>query len=221
MIDNPFLLFFLLPAAAYMLGSTPVGFLVARAKGIDIRKHGSGNVGATNVGRVLGRRWGILCFVLDVLKGALPVVLTGLLLRQDGVPSPTAQGAWLLVGLGAILGHVFSFWLRFRGGKGVATSLGVVLGIWPYFTWPGLIAFGLWIVLVLIWRYVSLGSIAAATAFVPLVIVLNLGIWRQLWPLLAFAAAMALLIVIRHRTNIRRLLSGTESKIGRGKPAEA
>ncbi|MFP4354973.1 MAG: glycerol-3-phosphate 1-O-acyltransferase PlsY [Phycisphaerae bacterium] len=221
MTDNPWILYLLFPLAAYVLGSTPVGFLVARSRGVDIRKAGSGNVGATNVGRVLGRKWGVFCFALDVLKGALPVLLVGLVVRADGVPSPTSQGAWLAVGLGAILGHVFSFWLGFRGGKGVATSLGVVLGIWPYFTLAGLAAFGLWICVVLIWRYVSLGSMVAAVSFVPLVVLLNLSVWRQLWPLLGFASAMALLIVVRHRSNLVRLIRGGENRIGQSKKAAA
>ncbi len=213
-MDHPALMLLAWPLAAYALGSTPVGYLVARARGIDIRKVGSGNVGATNVARALGRKWGILCFLLDAAKGAIPVLALGWLIRSDRVPGLMDQAAWLAVGLGAILGHVFSFYLRFRGGKGVATSLGVVLGIWPYFTWAGLSAFAVWIVLVLIWRYVSLASLAAALAFVPLVILTNLAVWTKLWPLLVFAGAMALLIVVRHRSNIVRLLRGQENRIG-------
>ena len=212
MIDNPLIAFAAMPLAAYVIGSTPFGVIIARAKGVDLRAQGSGNVGATNVGRVLGQRWWYLCFVLDVLKGALPVLAAGLLLREPdrAVPSATTQLAWLLVACGAIMGHVFSFWLKFRGGKGVATSLGVLLGFYPFFTWPGLVAFALWGAAVLIWRYVSLASIIAAGAF-PLLLVCacfvfgwDLGV---VWPLLAFASAMALLVIVRHRTNISRLLA--------------
>jgi len=206
MIDHPLIAFVAMPVAAYVIGSTPFGVIIARSRGVDLRTQGSGNVGATNVGRVLGARWGYLCFFLDVLKGAAPVVAAGILLRQSGqaVPSATRQLAWLLTACGAILGHVFTFWLKFRGGKGVATSLGVLVGFYPYFTWAGLAAFALWGVLVGIWRYVSLASIVAAAAF-PLLVV---GAW--------FASAMALLVIIRHRTNITRLLAGNENRIGGG-----
>jgi glycerol-3-phosphate acyltransferase PlsY len=117
--------------------------------------------------------------------------------------------------MGVILGHVLSFWLRFRGGKGVAAALGVVLGMYPYFTWAGLCAFGLWIAVTLWSRYVSVGSIVAAAAFVPLFAAFNWPSLRAIWPLGAFAAAMATLIILRHRSNIRRLIAGTENRIGR------
>lgn len=216
MIDNPYLFLTVLPLAGYVIGSTPFGVIIARAKGVNLRAAGSGNVGATNVGRTVGRGWGYLCFLLDVAKGLTPVLLAGVVL--GGLPDfPTAlhQVAWLGVGCGAVLGHVFSFWLKFRGGKGVATSLGVVLGIWPYLALPGLAALGIWIAVALIWRYVSLGSIAAAAAFVPLFAALNHGRVSSLLPMLVFAVAMVVLIIARHRGNIRRLLDGSENKIGR------
>jgi len=220
-MDNPVVMFVLLPLAAYGIGSTPCGVMIARSRGVDLRKAGSGNVGATNVGRVLGPRWGYLCFALDVFKGLLPVLGASLWMkatRGDDLPAwPMWQEqlAWLLVGCGAILGHVLSFWLRFRGGKGVATGLGVVLGIWPYFTLAGLTALALWVAVTLISRYVSLGSIVAAAAFVPLVILFHLRDWASLWPMIVFGAAMCALIIVRHRTNIVRLVKGTENKIGR------
>lgn len=204
-----------LPLAAYVIGSTPCGVIIARLHGVDLRRVGSGNVGATNVGRVLGRKWGYLCFVLDVAKGFIPVAAAGLWYRPAaGVPSPAAQAAWLMVALAAILGHVFSFYLRFRGGKGVATALGVVIGLYPYFTWAGLAALGLWVLATLTSRYVSVGSIAAAVAFVPLAVAFNWGRASELWPLLIFAAGVAVLIIIRHRGNVARLAAGTENKIG-------
>ena len=218
MIDNPLILFVAFPLAAYVVGSTPFGVIIARARGVDLRSKGSGNIGATNVGRVLGRKWGYLCFVGDVLKGLGPVLAAGVLLRTDGVahPSIVSQAGWLAVAFGAIAGHVFSFWVRFRGGKGVATSLGVVVGFYPYFTWVGLTVLGVWIVVVLTSRYVSLASIAAAGVF-PLVFVGASLIARwplaELWPLLAFSAAMAGLVILHHRANIARLLAGTENKI--------
>ena len=219
MIDNNLILFVVLPLAAYCIGSTPFGAIIARAHKIDIRKAGSGNVGATNVWRVLGRKWGFLCFFLDVAKGLIPVLIVGMLLprQSGGLPSMMQQFAWLTVGFAAIAGHVFSFWLKFRGGKGVATALGVVVGIFPYFTWPGLCAFGLWIAIILISRYVSLGSILAAAGFLPLFAAFNWSDIDRLWPFGAFAGAMVLLIIVRHRTNIARLVKGEENKIGAAK----
>ena len=196
------------------MGGIPFGYILARARGIDIRKVGSGNVGATNVARALGKKWGYACFFLDVAKGLAPTLAAGALLRgQADFPTPLHQAAWLGVGFGAITGHVFSFYLKFRGGKGVATSLGVVLGIFPYFTYPGLCTLGVWIAVTLISRYVSAGSIAAAVAFPPLFAAFNWPL-TDFWPLGAFAAAMMCLIVFRHRSNIGRLLAGKENKIG-------
>jgi acyl phosphate:glycerol-3-phosphate acyltransferase len=205
------------PLAGYLAGSIPFGMIIARAHGVDLRKTGSGNVGATNVGRVLGKKWGYACFLLDVAKGLLPALAAVLLVHPEPGQMPTSlqQAVWLSAGLGAILGHVFTFWLGFRGGKGVATALGVVLGIYPYFTWAGLCAFAIWIAVTLVSRYVSLGSIVAAAAFLPLFAMFNGWQIGQYWPLAVFATAMMGLIVIRHRTNIRRLIDGTENKIGR------
>ena len=215
MIENPLVILVVFPVAAYLIGSTPCGVIIAHFHGADLRKSGSGNVGATNVGRVLGSRWGYLCFFLDVIKGLVPVVAAGVMMRSlENFPTLTHQAAWLAVGFGAIAGHVFSFYLKFRGGKGVATGLGVMLGIFPYLTWTALSALGLWIVVVLIWRYVSLASIAAAVAFPLLFTAFN---WPLLdiWPLAGFALAMSAMIIIRHIDNIKRLVAGTESKIGK------
>ena len=207
-----------MPLAGYLIGSTPFSVMIARSHGVDLRKAGSGNLGATNVGRVIGRKWGYLCFVLDVAKGFAPAFAAVALApaTADGPPEPLRQAVWLAAGVGAILGHVFSFWLGFKGGKGVATSLGVVLGIYPYFTWPALAAFAIWLAVVRIWRYVSLASIVAAAAFVPLFVAMH---WpaNGLWPMGAFAAAMCVLIIVRHRANIRRLLAGEENKVSVGK----
>ena len=220
MIGQPWLNFAVLPAGAYLVGSIPFGVIISRFHGVDLRARGSGNIGATNVGRVLGKKWGCLCFVLDTLKDFLPVLAVGMHLGGgDDIPPPAAQAAWLAVAFAVIAGHVFSVYLRFRGGKGVATSLGVLLGFFPYFTWSGLAALGVWIVVLLIWRYVSLASISAAAAF-PLLFLAACALsgWpvRRLWPLLAFAVAMAALVIGRHRSNIARLLQGTENKMGKG-----
>ena len=218
MFDSPVILLVVFPLVAYVIGSTPFGVIIARCYDVDILSVGSGNVGATNVGRVIGRKWGYLCFALDVLKGLAPTAAVGLLLRTGSeVPSYLHQASWLATGCGAIAGHVFSFYLKFRGGKGVATSLGVVLGVWPYFTYVGLAVLGLWIVVTLISRYVSLASIIAAAAFVPLFAAFNWGELAKLWPMGAFAGVMTALIIVRHRGNIRRLLKGTENKIRRSK----
>jgi glycerol-3-phosphate acyltransferase PlsY len=235
-------MFGLMPLAAYVIGSTPFAFLIARNRGIDLRKVGSGNVGATNCGRACGRGWGCLCFALDVAKGLLPVLIVGMMLRPEGydealvvklgghpwMPTAMQQAAWLLTGCCAIAGHIWPFWLRFRGGKGVATALGVVLGIWPFFTAAGVVALGVWVIVTLITRYVSLGSIAAAAAFLPAFVWLNwlTSRWTNytqtgLWPMATFAAAMCALIIFRHRANISRLLAGTENKIGKGPRSSA
>jgi len=222
MIDNPIILTVCFSLAGYLVGSTPFGVIIARLHGADLRKSGSGNVGATNVGRVVGKPWGIFCFLLDAAKGLAPTLTVMFVLKAlPGFPSPLHQLAWLGAGAGCILGHVFPFWLGFRGGRGVATALGVVLGVFPFFTWAGLAALGVWILVTLVTRYVSLGSIAAACAFLPLFVAFNATRWRGLWPLLAFAGAMVVLIVLRHRANIRRLLSGTENRIGRPKAESA
>ena len=225
MIEHPLMLFVIFPVLAYVIGSTPFGVLIARAHHVDLRRAGSGNVGATNVGRVIGRPWGYLCFLLDCAKGLAPALAVGMILRgRPGFPTEAHQLSWLAVGCGTIVGHVLSFWLKFRGGKGVATSLGVVMGVFPYFTYAGLVALAIWVVVVLASRYVSLASIVAAAAFLPVFVAVSLAFgWRlgRLWPLMAFAAVMAALIIVRHRNNIRRLLAGTENKIARSRPREA
>ncbi len=202
-------------AAAYLIGSIPFGLILARAHGKDLRKIGSGNIGATNLARALGRKWGYLCFALDTLKGLLPMVVVAAI---AGWPNePTLLAWWLAVGIAAILGHVFPVFLRFKGGKGVATSFGVALGLWPYFTLGAFVALAVWLGTVLIWRYVSLASVCAAVTF-PLVLFVGILVvpsWTAcgLWPLLIAAIAIPVLVVVRHRENIRRLIAGTEGKI--------
>jgi glycerol-3-phosphate acyltransferase PlsY len=200
---------------AYLLGSAPFGLLIAAGHGIDLRKVGSGNIGATNLSRALGRRWACVCFVLDLAKGLLPTLAAGVWLCDfTGTNGLLAR---LAVGCAAVIGHIFPVYLRFKGGKGVATSFGVALGLWPYYTLCAAIALLVWIIFVLIWRYVSLASLAAAVAF-PVVLVASIAIvpgWRfsELWPLLIVATGIPILVFVRHRQNIRRLLAGTESKV--------
>ena len=224
--DPPLVLYAAMPLASYFVGSTPFAAMIARSKGIDLREHGSGNLGATNVARVIGPKWGLLCFVLDVLKGFVPAFVAGWLLTgwSGELPSAARQASWICVGMAAVIGHCLSVWLRFQGGKGVATGLGVVLGVWPHFTVPGLVAFGIWTVITLRTRYISLASIIGAVLFAPLLV--GWLTWRRgwsavesLWPLVCFAVAIGVMIVIRHRSNIVRLLAGTESKIGGNMPA--
>ncbi len=206
---------------AYLLGSIPFGLLIATAHGKDLRSIGSGNIGATNVSRALGRKWAYVCFVLDVLKGVVPMLVTLSLARGSSSESQTEKvillWLWLAVGCGAILGHIFPIYVKFRGGKGVATSFGVALGLWPYYTICAFFAIAIWIVVVLIWRYVSLASIAASVTF-PIVLILAIVLKRgwdfvSLWPLLIAATAIPLMVIVRHRENLKRLLAGTESKI--------
>jgi len=206
--------------AAYLVGSIPFGVIIARMHGKDLRAIGSGNIGATNVARALGRKWGYTCFALDVLKGLLPMLAFGAIALPHiatTVHGPALMASWLLVGIIAILGHIFPIYLCFKGGKGVSTSFGVALGLWPYFTIPALIAFAVWIILVLTFHYISLASIFASLTF-P--IALSVGIlvmpaWTAdtLYPLLIAAILIPLLVILRHRENIHRLLAGQESKI--------
>lgn len=207
--------FVILIIGAYLLGSVPFGLIIARAHGKDLRAIGSGNIGATNVSRALGRKWACFCFLLDLLKGLVPTLLAVLLISSP--PTVTELLVPLAAGCAAVLGHIFPLYLKFKGGKGVATSFGVALGLWPYYTICALCAIVVWIVVVLIWRYVSLASIIASLAF-PLALVLAIILvpdWQfvHLWPLLIAATAIPIMVVLRHRENIKRLLAGTENKI--------
>jgi glycerol-3-phosphate acyltransferase PlsY len=186
----------LLLAGAYLLGSIPTGLLLGKAYGIDVRKEGSGNIGATNLYRTVGRKVGVMTLVGDCLKGLLPV------LAVKYTTLPPEYAAW--VGLAAFCGHVFSVFLRFKGGKGVATALGVFLALSPLAV---AVALGVFIVLMLLWRYVSLGSVAAA-AVMPLAVWL-LGGGRSL---IVVTTLIAVVVIIRHIENIKRLVSGTENR---------
>jgi len=207
---------------AYLIGAVPFGPIIARMHGKNLRTIGSGNTGATNVARACGRKWGYTCFGLDVLKGLVPMIGARLaaarLLEIDGATiGPGFLTLWLAVGAAAILGHVFPVYLRFKGGKGVSTSLGIGLGLWPYFTVGAVIALLIWIAVVLTWRYVSLASICAATSF-PITLAVAIAVkgdwdFASLWPLMIAAAAIPLLVIALHRGNVKRLIAGTESKI--------
>jgi glycerol-3-phosphate acyltransferase PlsY len=206
-------------AIGYLCGSIPFGLLLGRCRGVDIRKHGSGNIGATNAGRVLGWPWGVTCLVLDVLKGLGPVFLGGWAMGLiGGAEEPSALEAWrwLAVAAAAVVGHVFPIWLKLKGGKGVATGLGAVLGIWPTLTVPALLAVGVWGLLAAIFKYVSLASIVAA-AVIPGFLLVRVWLWGEplagVMPYLIVSSLIAALVVLRHSSNLKRLLAGCEPRL--------
>ncbi len=201
--------------ASYLLGAVPFGWLIAKAAGgIDIRQHGSGNIGATNVGRVVGKSYGVIVFLLDGAKGFAPAFLSvNLSLRsalgEAGCLSPYLP---LICGAAAIAGHMWPVYLRFKGGKGVATALGVFLALALV---PALIAFGVWFLVLGLTRYVSVASLAAAIALpVSFVLLKNVGLAADLWTA-AFCGLAAIVVILKHRDNLGRLLKGTEPRVGR------
>jgi acyl-phosphate glycerol 3-phosphate acyltransferase len=194
------LLLLLALLAGYLIGSIPFGYLVARARGVDIFAKGSGNIGATNVGRVLGKRYGVLVFVLDVAKGAVPVLGARLLV------SPPSAWLEVLAGLAAFLGHLFPLYLGLRGGKGVATGTGVVMVLVPG---PALAALGVWLLAAVAWRYVSVASILGAVALMT--VQLTASDWRD--PRTLFCVLAGALVIVKHRTNLSRLRAGNENQI--------
>jgi glycerol-3-phosphate acyltransferase PlsY len=183
-------------AGAYLLGSIPTGLLLGKLYGIDVRKEGSGNIGATNLYRTAGRKVGIITLLGDCLKGMVPVLLAWKL----GYSEPIQ--AW--IGLAAFCGHVFSIFLLFKGGKGVATALGVYLALDPLALLGALAVF---VILVAIWRYISLGSIVAA-AIMPFFIYLR----PHSTELLLATALISAIVIIKHYANISRIVAGTESR---------
>jgi len=199
-------------ALSYLLGSIPTSAIAGRIKGVDLRRHGSGNLGATNALRVLGPGVGVPVLAIDVGKGLLAVLLIG---RLGAASALGPSGAALAAGLAAVAGHIWPVFAGFRGGKGVATACGVFLAMSPL---AALAAIALWGVVVGITRYVSLGSILAA-AFLPWAVVLEARLaGRPLpVPLVVVAAVVAAALVARHRSNIRRLITGTENRFGRAR----
>jgi glycerol-3-phosphate acyltransferase PlsY len=191
----------------YLLGSIPTGFLVAQARGIDIRTIGSGNIGATNVIRALGKPAGIFVLLADALKGWLAVVLLPELvyLIFGGVTDGGTREVYSIIGgVCALLGHNYTCWLHFRGGKGIATSAGVLLALVP---WALLIIFAIWVLAFALTRYVSVASITAAAAL-PFAALLT----RESTVKVLVTAAMSILAIYKHRSNIQRLLAGTEPR---------
>ena len=189
---------------SYLIGSLPTAYLVGRmVKGIDIRKHGSGNVGATNVFRVVGRKWGILVLILDAFKGAFTSMGVSVFLPPPGVPPFLAA---LIYGSAAIAGHTWTFWLGFQGGKGVATSAGVFLALAPK---PALVALLVWTVVFGWKRYVSLASLVTAVAF-PICVFLFYRESQEFKMLFPISLGLTLFIFYTHQENIQRLRRGEE-----------
>jgi acyl phosphate:glycerol-3-phosphate acyltransferase len=191
---------------AYCIGSVPTAVWISRSQfNIDIRDYGSGNAGATNSFRVLGARWGTTVMVIDMLKGLLAVKLA--LLMPYYVQNDFARTNFQIgLGLAAVLGHIFPVWAEFRGGKGVATLFGLVLGISP---WTALGCVGIFLIVLFITRFVSLSSILASLAF-PIFILIIFNVDNEAYRI--FAIAVALLVILTHQKNINRLLRGSESK---------
>ena len=223
------------PLIAFLAGSIPFGLLIAKAKGINIREHGSGNIGATNVLRIVGKPYGIACLILDLLKGFVPTVLGISLITYTGANNPMtlhlidghaieleqnkAQLIHILTALATILGHNYSPWIGFKGGKGIATSGGALLALMPVAV---LILIGLWVFLYYTTKYVSIASMGAALCLPLLTLFgswyhdkLANGTWNK--PLFVFTVVIALLAVWRHRSNIRALLDGTEHQFTKNK----
>jgi glycerol-3-phosphate acyltransferase PlsY len=224
---------FAIVVVCYLLGSVPFGLIAGRLAGIDVRQHGSGNIGATNVWRVLGRKWGLPVFVLDVGKGLVAAVLGKWLaatwgltvelphLHTEVIHLETSLGG-IAGGMCAIIGHNFPVWLRFKGGKGVATSLGTLFGLMPVASTLTFLAWGLVLKLT---RYVSLASILGALSL-PLWVLLLFVVpsaygGMEGWPYFYFAVVATVLLVVRHVPNIKRLIAGTERRMGEPKEAAA
>lgn len=216
--------------ASYLLGSIPFGLLIGLGKGVDIRQHGSRNIGATNTGRVLGKPWGMFCFALDFLKGVIPVLASGWWMNTLGRTDlpPSTSLLWLAVGVASLLGHVFPIYIGFKGGKGVATGFGVMLATWPSVTLPALTALVVWLVALRIWKMVSVASCLAACALPVSLVALRIAgwprgeqppseAWRAAVPYLVVTTLLAALVVWKHRANLARVRAGTEPKVGQAK----
>jgi acyl phosphate:glycerol-3-phosphate acyltransferase len=192
---------------SYLIGSIPSGYLAGCAKGVDLRKTGSGNIGATNALRVLGKKWGYLVFAADTFKGWFSVTLAYALAGRHSPDHVTVVG--ILAAVFALVGHNFPIWLGFRGGKGIATSAGVMIALFPI--WTFLVALVVWVTLFYGTRYVSVASIAAAISLPVTTGFLALA-GKCDWLLVLVGVLMCMLATWRHKSNIQRLLAGTEKK---------
>lgn len=233
---------------AFLAGSIPFGFLIGKINSVDIRTVGSGNIGATNLGRVLGRRFFFACFFLDMFKGMLPALIAGHLMGTLGTMRVGTTDAywWMGVMIAAVLGHMFTPWLGFKGGKGVATGLGAMIGVMPAMALPASGALIVYLMVAFLWRYVSLASSAAA-ASLPLWVwmvfaqyhtlmvrqssmrtdwdslpaseieLIKSGIPNYGMPFFVVSLGLAILVIYKHRTNLGRIIRGTEPQIGAAK----
>ena len=230
---------------AFISGAIPFGYLIGKLRGIDIRKHGSGNIGATNLGRVLGRPYFFDCFFLDMLKGMIPTAVAGGVMGTLGTLQVGTTDAlwWMGVMFATVLGHMFTPWLGFKGGKGVATALGALIGVLPAMTLPAAGALVVYLVVLMLWRYVSLGSCAAAASLPMWVWVVfsqyetlmqrkasTRSDWENLsieqveqikndipnygMPFFVVALLMAILVIYKHRSNLGRIMRGEEPQLG-------
>jgi acyl phosphate:glycerol-3-phosphate acyltransferase len=197
----------LVALGAYLIGSFPTGYIVGRINGVDLRKEGSGNIGATNALRVLGKKWGYIVFAADIFKGWLSVTLAYALANRFAPDHVALAG--VLAAVFVVLGHNFPVWLGFKGGKGIATSAGIMIALFPI--WVFLCAFVVWLGFFYTTRYVSVASILAAISLSVSTTVLAL-FGKCEWLLVGVALLMTGLAIWRHKSNIERLIAGTEKK---------
>ena len=205
----PLIPWLLIALGSYLLGSIPVGFLAGRCRGVDLRTQGSGNIGATNALRVLGKPWGYTVFLVDFAKGLVPVLAANHWSAQMAVHPASAPGA--LAALSVLLGHSFPIWLGFKGGKGIASSAGVIVGLFPQ---AFLLCVGIWMLIFTLSRYVSVASMAASI-MLPVAVTVLYCLHKADWLSLLVSILMCVLALWRHRSNLSRLRSGTEPRFER------
>ena len=204
---------------SYLVGSIPFGVLISKTKGVNIREHGSKNIGATNVGRILGKKLGLTCFLLDVLKGALPVyiigVYSGLFGQSIELIETSTMLLWISTALASLLGHMYSPWLKFDGGKGVATTFGGMVAMWPLLTIPVVMAFVAWVITAKMTKLVSLASLVSAIVLFgdAVAVVFLSSTLEHAWPLLTVTGVIACMVFWKHRSNIGRIIRGEEAKL--------
>lgn len=208
------MLFLLLACSilGYLCGSFPAGYFAGRLAGVDVRREGSGNIGATNVLRVLGKKWGYAVFAIDAFKGFAAVRVAFFLVKFWPEAKPYAEYFAILSAFACVAGHSFPIWLRFKGGKGVATTAGAYLGLLPLGV-P--FAVVVWIVVFQVTRYVSLASVSAAFSLPIIAAIFARQGWVDTWAVTYFSLAVMLLVLWRHRSNFSRLLAGTEQRFRR------
>ena len=203
----------------YLFGSFPSGYVVGRCRGVDLRKAGSGNIGATNAVRVLGKKWGVLVFALDLLKGGLAVFCGFQIAKALGASGQHVINAGVAAAICAVIGHNYPVWLNFQGGKGIAVSAGIMLALFPPMVF--LSGLAVWLALFFGTRYVSLASLGSAAALPTAALLLHFfgkgdGLFGQCdWVRASVAILMGVLAIWRHRPNIGRLLAGTEKRFAR------